>query len=165
MCIYVRESAGDCKLPAPSRRNHGSHGLLIGSSVSMYQQPGWLCWLLLPILEESSEYAVFLRLVLPAAARFLRGLARSPLGHTESKALESLAMRSSRWVFQAHRLSHLVPIAATWGRADDPPPTPPTHTPTSSVLAGPSACSLSFLQTITPHRFFLGHLLSSEAII
>lgn len=100
----------------------------------MYQQPGWLCWLLLPILEESSEYAVFLRLVLPAAARFLRGLARSPLGHAESKAFESLAMRSPRWVFQAHRLSHSVPIAATWGRADDPLTPPPTPRPALSWL-------------------------------
>lgn len=112
----------------------------------MYQQPGWLCWLLLPILEESSEYAVFLRLVLPAAARFLRGLARSPLGHAESKAFESLAMRSPRWVFQAHRLSHLVPTAATWGRADDTPPPTAPHPHPDQLCLGWTIC----LQPLIP---------------
>lgn len=150
MCIYVRESAGDCKLPAPSRQNHGSHGLLIGSSVSMYQQPGWLCWLLLPILEESSEYAVFLRLVLPATARFLRGLARSPLGHTESKALESLAMRSSRWVFQAHRLSLWFPLLPLGAGPMTPPQLPPhTPRPALSWLDHLHAASHSFKRS--PH--------------
>lgn len=96
-----------------------------------------------------------------AGSRFLRGLARSPLGHPDSKAFESLAMRSSLWVFRAHRLSHLLPTAAPWGRADDPTPLTPYQLclgwtvcmqpllPSNDPLLNPTGvffCAISFPQ-------------------